>query len=124
MFEEARFAFFKARDGGAGLGPDDWLKVLANNQRLASAYFAVELGRLDEGAAADLVVLDYDPPTPLTGENLAWHFAFGLSSAFVRSVMVDGRFIIRDRMSPLDDEALPERIRAASVKLWKRLQEI
>jgi putative selenium metabolism protein SsnA len=121
MFEEARFAFFKARDGCAELGPGEWMRALANNQRLASASFGMELSALDEGATADLIVLDYDPPTPVRAENLAWHFAFGLSSASVESVMVGGRFIIRDRKSPLDEAALYEQARKATRKLWSKL---
>jgi putative selenium metabolism protein SsnA len=121
MFEEARFAFFKARDGRAELGADEWVRALANNQRLASASFGTELSALDEGATADLIVLDYDSPTPVRAENLAWHFAFGLSSASVESVMVGGRFIIRDKKSPLDEAALYEQAREASRKLWRKL---
>jgi putative selenium metabolism protein SsnA len=121
MFEEARFAFFKARDARAELGPDVWIRTLANNQRLASASFGLEFRTLDEGSAADLIVLAYDSPTPIRAENLAWHFAFGLSAASVESVMVGGRFVIKDRQSPLDEAALYEQARRASEKLWSRL---
>jgi putative selenium metabolism protein SsnA len=121
MFEEARFAFFKARDARAEVGSGESVRALANNQRLASLSFGVELGALDEGAAADLIVLDYDSPTPVLAENLAWHFAFGLSSASVESVMVGGRFIIKDGESRLDEAALYERARKASEKLWDKL---
>lgn len=122
MFEEARVAFFKGRDEQTGLGADYWLNVLANNQRLASNIFGVQLGSLDADAAADLVVLDYQSPTPVTADNLAWHLAFGLSSASVSSVMVNGRFIIKDRASPVDSEEVYSRIRKASEKLWARLK--
>jgi cytosine/adenosine deaminase-related metal-dependent hydrolase len=121
MFEEARFAFFKARDGRAEVGPAEWVRALANNQRLASLSFGVELGALDEGAAADLIVLDYDSPTPVLAENLAWHFAFGLSSASVESVMVGGRFVIKGGESLLDEASLYEQAREASEKLWRKL---
>jgi putative selenium metabolism protein SsnA len=121
MFEEARVAFFKARDGHAGLGAGYWLRALANNHRLASAMFGKEIGGLNRGAAADLIVLDYDSPTPITSENLAWHLAFGLTSASVESVMVRGRFVIKDRRPLLDAEAIYDKARAASEKLWRRL---
>ncbi|HXG91015.1 MAG TPA: putative aminohydrolase SsnA [Blastocatellia bacterium] len=122
MFDESRFAFFKGRDNGARFGADYWAHVLANNQRIASEMFAIKLGALSPGAAADLVVLDYDSPTPITAENLAWHFAFGLSSASVEGVMVNGRFIIRDRQSAFDH--LYEEARRASKKLWDKLREL
>ncbi|HKQ06759.1 MAG TPA: putative aminohydrolase SsnA [Blastocatellia bacterium] len=122
MFDEARFAFFKGSDARLPRGAGDWLSVLANNQRLASQTFGVEMGTLDENAAADLVVMDYRRPTPLTAENLAGHFMFGMSSAMIESVMVAGRFIIRDRRAAYPEAALYERAQQAAAKLWKKLQ--
>jgi len=77
---------------------------------------------LDAGAAADLVILDYHSPTPLTAQNFAWHLAFGMSSAAVESVMVAGRFIIRDRKPTYDEAALYEQARRATAKLWDKLR--
>jgi putative selenium metabolism protein SsnA len=122
MFEEARVAFFKGRDADAGLGADYWLQVLANNHRLASEAFGWEFGGLRAGSMADLIVLDYRSPTPLTADNLAWHLAFGMSSVSVESVMVEGRFVIRDGRFAIDDQDLYERARAASGKLWAKLR--
>jgi putative selenium metabolism protein SsnA len=122
MFEEARFAFFKGRDASAGFGADEWLRVLANNHRLASEAFGGDLGSLRVGSIADLTVLDYRSPTILTAENLAWHLVFGMNSASVESVMVNGKFVIRNRQSALDDPDLYERARAASKKLWAKLR--
>ena len=122
MFEEARAAFFKGRDERTGLVADDWMRALANNNRIASNAFGVELGSLAAGAAADLIVLDYQSPTPVTAGNLAWHLAFGLTSASVRSVMVNGKFIIKDRVSPIDNQDIYGQIRKASERLWARLE--
>lgn len=115
---------FKGRHGRIGWGADEWQRVLANNQRLASSMFGVELGTLNAGTAADLIVLDYQSPTPLTAENLAWHLIFGLNSAMVESVMVNGRFIIKERRSAFDAPHLYEQARQASEKLWAKMREI
>jgi putative selenium metabolism protein SsnA len=124
MFAETQIAFFKSRDARAGLGAEDWLRTLANNQRLATELFGVELGALEAGSAADLVVLDYRSPTPITAGNLAWHLIFGISSAAVESVMVDGRFIIENKRSALDEDRIYGEARRASEKLWERLREL
>lgn len=124
MFEEARFAYFKSRDAGSSLGADDWLRVLANNHRLAAELFGKKIGSLDAGCVADLLVLDYQPPTPLTSENLAWHLAFAMSSAAVESVMVNGSFVIKHRRPAFDAEYLSEQARLATEKLWKKLQTL
>ncbi|MEK6323093.1 MAG: putative aminohydrolase SsnA [Acidobacteriota bacterium] len=123
MFEESRFAFFKGRDARTDLGADNWLRVLANNQRLATEAFECDLRTLGGGSVADLIVLDYQSPTPLTADNLAWHLMFGMTSSSVESVMVNGKFVIRDRHSALDEE-LYNQARKASEKLWTKLREI
>lgn len=122
MFEESRFAFFKSRDSRSGFTADDWLRVLANNQRLAGEMFDAGFGSLDAGCPADLLVLEYQPPTPLTSGNLAWHLAFAMSSASIESVMVNGRFIIKNRRATFDEDYLAEQARTATEKLWKKLQ--
>jgi putative selenium metabolism protein SsnA len=124
MFEEARFAYFKGRDSGSGLGADDWLRALANNQRLASEIFGARFGVFDAGSPADLLILNYQAPTPLTSENLAWHLAFAMNSSSVESVMVNGRFVVRDRQAVFDDQYLADQARVATAKLWKKLQTL
>jgi putative selenium metabolism protein SsnA len=124
VFEEARFAFFKGRDGRAALGAGEWLRVLGNNCRLASQAFGEDLGRLDVGSLADLTVLDYQSPTAITAQNLAWHLTFGMTSASVESVMVNGKFVIRDRCFPFDAQGLYQQARAACDKLWARLRSV
>ncbi len=124
MFEEARFAFFKSSEEGLGLDADYWLRALASNQRLASNQFGVDLRRLSPGSAADLIILDDVSPTPITAENLASHFLFGFSSASVESVMVAGKFIIRDRKPSFDATRIREGARLASRKLWDRMAEL
>ncbi|MFN7135777.1 MAG: amidohydrolase family protein, partial [Myxococcales bacterium] len=74
LFEEARTAFFRGRDAGVDL---DILRWLTGGHLLASELFGMPIGRLEAGAAADLLVLDYPSPTPLTEENLAGHVLFG-----------------------------------------------
>jgi len=123
MFEEARIAFFKSRDNHAGVDANAWLSVLGNNQRLASEAFGVDLGNLRVGSAADLTVLDYSAPTPITRENLSWHLAFGIDSASVESVMVNGSFVLRNRNAAIDEQSVYEQARVASEKLWARLRK-
>jgi cytosine/adenosine deaminase-related metal-dependent hydrolase len=124
MFDEARFAFLKGRDERLNFDADQWLRVLANNQRRASQEFGIDLLGLAPGSAADLIVLGYSCPTPLIPGNLPWHFVFGMSSAQVESVMVAGRFIVRDRQPAVDASTVAEQARKASEKLWAKIQEL
>jgi putative selenium metabolism protein SsnA len=66
VLAEARAAFLKMRDAGRADALAAAVDMVVGGHRLAAAAFGLPLGRLDAGAPADLVVLDYRPPTPLT----------------------------------------------------------
>jgi hypothetical protein len=57
---------------------DATLELVAGGHRLGAALFGLPFGKLDAGAPADLVVLDYRPPTPLTTANVGGHLLFGI----------------------------------------------
>jgi cytosine/adenosine deaminase-related metal-dependent hydrolase len=80
------------------------------------------MGPLREDAVADLVVLDYQPPTPLTAETLAAHVLHGMASQHVESVMVDGMWRLWKR-KPLsvDVVELARVSREAASAVWSRL---
>ena len=123
MWAEARAAFLGMRDAGRSDALAATVLMLAEGHRLAGRFFGLPLGRLDAGAPADLVVLDYRPPTPLTADNLAGHLLFGLDRSHVRSTMVAGRFVLRDRrIVGVDEEAVFARARRAAEALWGRMR--
>jgi putative selenium metabolism protein SsnA len=122
MLAEARVAFLNCRDAGRLDALVAAFEMLVGGHRLAAACFGLPLGTLDAGAPADLVVLDYRPPTPLTAENLAGHLLFGLDRSHVRSTMVAGRFVLRDRrITTVDEPAVLARARVAASRLWERM---
>lgn len=125
MFEEARTAWFKSCDGGAGISPDDVLAMLANAARCASRFLGVTVGRLEKGAAADIVVTNYIPATPLHGANVAGHFLFALAARHVTDVMVAGEWKLKDGSLTTMDEAIERAgIRGVTKNLWDRLDKI
>jgi len=125
MLAEARAAFLKMRDAGRDDAFAATLELLAGGHRLAAAIFGLPFGKLDAQAPADLVVFDYRPPTPLTAENLGGHLLFGLDRSHVASVMVAGRFVVRDRrLTTLDAEAAMARARRAAPLLWQRMAKL
>jgi putative selenium metabolism protein SsnA len=126
MFEEARAAYVRRREDDVTTGPDWALGRLAESARVAGDAFGEPLlGRIEPGAPADLVVLDYHPTTPLDATNLAGHWIFGLSSATVRDVVVAGEVVVADRrLARVDQDALAADARTAARRLWARLGEI
>jgi putative selenium metabolism protein SsnA len=122
MLAEARVAYLKMRDAGRSDAMAAVLEMLAGGHRLASAVVGVPLGRLEPGAPADLCVLDYRPPTPLHDGNVGGHLLFGMDRSHVRSVLVAGRWVVRDRrVLGVDAPAVFARARRASEALWERM---
>ncbi len=103
--------------------------AFARSARIAEAVFRPFAdtpehfwGELRPGAAADLAILDYHAPTPLTADNLPWHLIFGADGAHVRDTMVAGRWLMRDRrLLTLDEERIMAHARELSAKLWARM---
>jgi putative selenium metabolism protein SsnA len=126
MFAEARVCYLKAREASLESGPLFATERLKTGSAVVGASFGEPgLGTLAPGAPADLVVLEYPTPTPLSGDNLPGHFLFGLGAWAVRDVMVGGRWVVRDRRHQLIDEVeLAARCREAAPKLWARMEEL
>jgi putative selenium metabolism protein SsnA len=126
MFEESRTAYFRLREDDLGAGAGWPLERLADSARLAGRVFEEPLlGTLEPGAPADLVVLDYAPPTPLDEAGFAGHWIFGLASRHVRDVMVGGEWVVRDRrLTRVDGDELTAAALPEAERLWRRLAEI
>jgi len=72
----------------------------------------------------NLVVLDYDPPTPFNSDNFPGHFLFGIGSHNVRDVIAGGRVIVRDRQLTTVSEAdVMRNARKQAERLWKKISE-
>lgn len=97
--------------------------LLANNAGIAGRIFGLRLGEIREGAAGDIAVFDYDPPTPLEDTNVLGHVVFGLSQAAVDTTIVGGRVLMEHRKLTLniDVERVHARARERARNLWKRL---
>jgi len=125
MLTEARFAWFKARDSHTPLSGEHVLAMLAGAARRASQTLGVTLGRLEPGAAADLVITDYVPTTPLTAENVFGHLVFGLGSQAARDVMIGGRWVMQDRrMLTCNEVEIRRYARQQAGAIWKRMESL
>jgi len=126
MFEESHAAYFRLREDDVHAGVDWPLVRLAESARLAGRVFDEPLlGTLEPGAPADLAVLDYPAPAPVTDGSFAGHWVFALSSRHVRDVMVAGEWVVRDhRLTNVDQNELAARACAEARRLWARLDDV
>jgi cytosine/adenosine deaminase-related metal-dependent hydrolase len=92
-----------------------------HNARIASECFGGSLGKLIPGAFADVIVVDYNPPTPLTPSNLNSHLLFGVSGRSVETTIIGGRIVMRNReLIGIDEEEITANARVSAAKLWQR----
>lgn len=68
-----------------------------NNPKILSKYFNKDLGKLSIGAYADIITLDYDPLTPMNGNNWFGHALFGMTGRLVNDTIINGKFIMKNR---------------------------
>jgi putative selenium metabolism protein SsnA len=91
------------------------------NPAIAKQTFGIPLGRIAKGFAADFVVRDYFPPTPLTPANWWAHLLFGLNRAPIHLVVVDGDELIREgRMVHIDEARVSHECRNRAKSIWNR----
>ena len=124
MFEEIKFAFFKNGDAKGKLSYPDFLKLLQNGNIILERYFGSKYGKIEKDYIADLVIYDYNSPTPLVKENLAGHLLFGMSSRDVESVIINGNLVYENRKFPFEVENIYSEARKAASNLWQKMNGI
>jgi putative selenium metabolism protein SsnA len=110
----------RARDPRAAAA--EVFAAFLNNREIVKKISGVTVGRIETGAKSDLLVLDYQPPAPLHSSNLFGHLLFGIANAPVHSLMVGGRWVVRDgHCVHVDERKVAETAAARAKALWERL---
>jgi len=95
--------------------------LMINNALIAKRYFK-NIGSLKEENFADIVLIDYIPPTPLDESNFYGHLAFGISQNTVDTTIVNGKVLMENKKLKLniDEEEIAAKSCELASKLWKR----
>ena len=124
MWQEWKAAYLghKLKAGDPRRMPADKIYNMAvtNNRDLVKTLFnGLETGIVKEGAAADLIVMDYKPFTDLNKDNLPWHIIFGFRDSMVTSTIVNGKFLMQDRqLHSLDEDTIVKEAKNVSKNVW------
>jgi len=124
MFAELRVAniLHKLIKGDPRVGYGEVMKMcFTNNPKIVRNFFPKPLGEISPGAYADLILVDYLPPTPLSADNFLGHLLFGISSAVVDTTIVNGKVLMQNRkLVGLDEAAIAQRASELASELWER----
>jgi cytosine/adenosine deaminase-related metal-dependent hydrolase len=97
--------------------------LLQNNADIVERQFGIRVGEIAVGRPADLAIMDYCPPTPLSEANFLGHLIFGLVDATVDTTVCRGQILMKNkRILTMDEERLAARSRELAPLMWKRLQ--
>lgn len=124
MFAELRVAniLHKLIKGDPRVGYGEVLKMcFANNPKIVRNFFPKPLGEISPGAYADLILVDYLPPTPLSADNFLGHLLFGISNAVVDTTIINGKVLMQNRkLVGLDEVTIAQKASELASKLWER----
>ncbi len=124
MFESLKVADILQKHQGSdpNLGGEDINKlVFENNRKIAKRFFGKELGIIKKGVPADLIILDYKPPTPITDLNYFYHIIFGFNGGLVDTTIVNGHVLMENReVKVLDYDKTIKRCKKQAEDFWRR----
>ena len=125
MLEEVRVALWAQhlkQDNPSGGFMEITSLLFSNNAKIANRYWKTPLGKLEEGAAGDIVLIDYFAPTPLDENTYLGHLVFGISQSTVDTTIVNGKILMENKILKLgiDEEEVSRKARELTVSLWER----
>ncbi len=125
MPEELRAGIWAQRlkqaDPGCGFA-ELTAALFVRNPEIATGLWGFPVGTLAEGAAADVILVDYEPATPLDEATVLGHLVFGVSQAAVDTTICGGKILMEGKVLRLgvDEAALAAESRRLAAALWER----
>ncbi len=121
---KAAYLLHKLANRDPRRAPGDHIARMAwdNNASLLRRFFPeMPIGEICPGAAADLILVDYQPFTPMTAGNLPWHLLFGFEASMVTTTICAGQILMRDRqLLTLDEDAIAAAALDLAPGVWER----
>ncbi len=121
--EYIRYAYLihKAHWANPALLPPFQALDLALGHAAKALGLEQEIGSLEPGKRADILLLKPDSPVPVTPAAVIPHFTMTFRGCDVDTVLVDGEIVVKDGASTRVDEAIVEKACVEqAAALWKR----
>ena len=101
----------------------DTLDLMAAYRRCRNVHHYLQSNNYKGDGENNLVILDYDAPTPVHQDNWLGHFFYGLNAAHVRHVIAEGRWLVKDRkVLTVDEASILALAKTQAQRLWEKLR--
>ncbi len=98
------------------------MMLFDNNATIANRFIDGTVGTLKAGAYADVIIADYQSPTPVDETNINGHILFGVSGRNVDTTIINGRIVMDERqLVNIDEAAITAQSIEQARKLWNRI---
>lgn len=92
-----------------------------HNPGIYSHLSGQKIGQIEAGYLADIILLDYYPPTPFTSDSFFGHFLFGMIDTPVNTTIINGRVIMHDKViAGIDEAQIAAASRASAEKVHRQ----
>lgn len=96
--------------------------LFENNRNITNRFFNKDLGILKEGAYGDVIIVDYNPLTPMNASNINGHMLFGFTGRSVITTIINGKIVMKNReLVNIDEEKIFADSRKIAQKLWDQM---
>ncbi len=117
MLRSAQQAFFV----GQGFDIIDYPGVY---ERFRNVHKYLKTNNFEGDGENNLVIMDYNSPTPLTNENFLGHFVFGFNSNDVEHVISNGKLIVKNKIiQNVNENEVMEFAQEQAIKLWEKMSK-
>jgi 5-methylthioadenosine/S-adenosylhomocysteine deaminase len=100
--------------------PDDFVLRMATIEGAKALQKEDEIGSLEPGKKADIVLIDDRSTVPLFEANVVNYLVGTCERVDVNSVIIDGQVVMKDgKFLLLDEEEVREMTKEEAIKLWK-----
>ena len=121
--EYLRYAFLlhKAHNANAGLFPIFQVLDWATTNAAKAMGMEKEIGSLEVGKKADLIIINPDSPSPIAPCSVLSYFDMTFQGRQVETVIVDGEIVVKDGHSTkLDEDEIMKDCQEEAKKLWRK----
>jgi cytosine/adenosine deaminase-related metal-dependent hydrolase len=116
MLRSAKAAFFAGHNYDSIDYPETY-------RRFRNVHNYLHSNNFEDDGENNLVILDYDTPTPLAENNFLGHFLFGIEGRHVSHVISNGKLIVENgKLIAVNEEEILAESRIQAFRLWEKMK--